>query len=159
MFKTLSLEFLGDVNIYSNKISGVLGIVGGFLISFLGGYDTLLVTLITLIVLDYITGLIKGIYEKNISSEIGYKGIIKKFLIVLIVGVSVAIQTILPQAIPLREITIMFFICNEGISILENCATMIPLPDKIKEVLLQLKSTTSDVVNKAEENQETLDKK
>lgn len=124
-----------------NKISLVIGIIGGIAAKLLGGFDTLTVALLTLMAFDYITGIIKSVISKNLSSKIGYVGILKKVLILCIVCVSVVIQSILPDALPIREITLIFFLCNEGLSIIENSAQIIPLPEKLKEVLLQLRDT------------------
>lgn len=128
-------------------VSSVIGAVGGFVASFLGGIDQLLITLITFIVLDYITGVVRAIYEKELSSAVGFKGIIKKVLILLMVGVTVSLEKIMPAAVPLREMTVLFFVANEGFSIIENAAELIPLPERLKSVLAQLK-------NKSEENSE-----
>lgn len=125
-----------------NKLSLGTGVIGGFLITFWGGWDSLIAALIALMVIDYITGVVKAIYLKKLSSEIGYRGLIKKILVLIVVGAAVVLQSVLPQNIPLREITIMFFVCNEGISILENAATMIPIPKKLKDVLLQLRDSS-----------------
>lgn len=125
-----------------NKLSLGTGVIGGFLITFWGGWDSLIAALIALMVIDYITGVVKAIYLKKLSSEIGYHGLIKKVLVLIVVGAAVVLQSVLPQNIPLREITIMFFVCNEGISILENAATMIPIPKKLKDVLLQLRDSS-----------------
>lgn len=125
-----------------NKLSLGTGVIGGFLITFWGGWDSLIAALIALMVIDYITGVVKAIYLKKLSSEIGYRGLIKKVLVLIVVGAAVVLQSVLPQNIPLREITIMFFVCNEGISILENAATMIPIPKKLKDVLLQLRDSS-----------------
>ncbi|MGN0518853.1 MAG: holin family protein [Acutalibacteraceae bacterium] len=122
-----------------NKISIVAGIIGGGLAKVLGGFDTLTCALITLMVLDYITGIIKSIFNKSLSSAVGYKGILKKLLILCMVCLSVVLQNILPDILPIREITIMFFLCNEGLSIIENSAEIVPFPKKLKEVLLQLR--------------------
>lgn len=127
-----------------NKLSMGTGVVGGFLISFWGGWDSLISALTALIVIDYITGVVKAIYLKKLSSEISYRGLLKKMLILIVVGAAVVLQSVLPENIPLREITIMFFICNEGISILENAAAMIPIPAKLKNVLLQLRGSSEN---------------
>lgn len=124
-----------------NKISLTVGVIGGIIAKLLGGFDTLTIALLTLMAFDYITGIIKSIITKNLSSKIGYVGILKKVLILCIVCVSVVIQSILPDSLPIREITLIFFLCNEGLSIIENSATIIPLPEKLKEVLLQLRSS------------------
>ena len=128
-----------------NNASIIFGAIGGVAVYFLGGWDTLLITIFTLIILDYITGVIKGIYLKKLSSAIGFKGILKKVVICILIAFAYTIQKAMNDAIPLREITIMFFIANEGISLLENAAVMIPVPEKLKEVLLQLRDK-SEVV-------------
>lgn len=122
-----------------NSISIYLGIIGGVIVSFLGGWDGLIITLVTLIILDYTTGVLKAIYSKELSSEIGIKGIIRKVLILIVIGVTVLIQNNL--GIPaIREMVIMFFITNEGISLLENVSQMdIGIPKKLKDTLLQLR--------------------
>ncbi len=127
-----------------NKLSMGTGVIGGFLISFWGGWDSLISALTALIVIDYITGVVKAIYLKKLSSEISYRGLLKKMLILIVVGAAVVLQSVLPENIPLREITIMFFICNEGISILENAAAIIPIPEKLKNVLLQLRGSSEN---------------
>lgn len=134
--------------------SAVMAAVFGYVARFLGGFDSLLVTLLILIVVDYVTGVISAAYEKKLSSAIGYKGIIKKILMVLIVGVAVTVQRILPEGLPLREITILFFIANEGLSVLENAAKVIPLPTKLKSVLLQLKDKSESENSAEDENKE-----
>jgi len=128
-----------------NWISVVGGTIGGLLVTFFGGLDKIMIALIILIVLDYITGLLKAIYNKNLSSEIGFKGIIRKVLILIVVGVSVLIQN--SFGIPaIREIVIMFFAINEAISLLENASQMgLPIPEKLKEVLLQLRDKNTGV--------------
>jgi len=122
-----------------NVWSIVSSIAGGVLTYMFGGFDMLLKALIALVILDYLTGIIKGIYLKELSSEIGFKGLLKKILILIIVALAVIIQQTINNAIPIREIVIVFFICNEGISILENAAEFIPIPKRLKDILLQLR--------------------
>ena len=122
-----------------NWISIVIGIIGGFLAKIFGGYDVLLSTIILLVILDYISGILKAIYNKELSSSLGYKGIVKKVMLFLVIALACAIQNAIGDVIPLREVTLTFFICNEGISLLENATTIIPIPDRLKEVLLQLR--------------------
>lgn len=126
-------------------VSSFVATLGGIFVSFIGGWDKLMVTYVTLMVIDYITGVIGAIYQKKLSSAIGFRGIIKKVLSVLIVGLAVSLQSIIPVDIPLREITIVFFIANEGISVLENAAGIIPLPKKLKEILLQLEGKSESI--------------
>lgn len=123
-----------------NWVSIIIAAIGGFLAKIYGGVDGILITLIILVIADYITGVIKAIINKNLSSEIGAKGIAKKILIFVVVGIASVLQTnIITEAIPLREITIMFYLANEGISLLENAAEFIPIPQKLKDILLQLR--------------------
>lgn len=127
-----------------NWISIMGGIIGGTLAYWMGGWDTLLKTIVFLAVLDYITGWIKGIYHKQLSSEIGFKGLLKKIVMFIVIAVAYAIQLLVKEAIPLREVVIMFYIANEALSLLENAAEFIPVPDKLKEVLLQLRDKGSE---------------
>lgn len=122
-----------------NWISIVGGIVGGFLCNALGGWDVILKALVTLIILDYVTGILKAIYTKTLSSAIGFKGLIRKTLIFVVVATAVVAESVIGNTIPLREIVIIFFVCNEAISLLENASQFIPIPDKLKETLIQLR--------------------
>ena len=124
-----------------NWISILWGIAGGFLSYWLGGWDMLLKTIVFLAVVDYITGVIKGIYLKKLSSEIGFKGLLKKVVMFIVIAVAHVIQDLINGTIPLREVVIMFYIANEGLSLLENAAVFIPIPDKLKSILLQLRET------------------
>lgn len=125
-----------------NWFSVIIGIVGGFLAKLLGGYDMLLRAMILLVVFDYISGFIKGIYLKELSSDIGFKGILKKVTIFIVIALSVVVQELVGNAVAVREIVIMFFICNEALSLLENAAVLTPIPAPLKNVLLQLRNKT-----------------
>ena len=151
ILNTLKLIFTENTNIF-NGISLSVGALGGVLAWLFGGFDTILIAFVALVVLDYLTGVIKAIYLKKLSSEVGYKGIIKKVMMFIIIGMSVIVQTIMPKAVPLREVTIIFFICNEGLSILENASEIIPVPKKIKSVLLQLRKSGDDKSGAADGN-------
>ena len=131
-----------------NWLQVATGIIGGLCASMLGGFDSILTALISLIVLDYLTGVLKAVAKKRLSSEIGFKGIAKKILTLFIVALACAIQKMISSSIPVREIVIMFYIVNEGLSIVENCAELIPVPEKLKSILLQLRN------DKAEESKE-----
>lgn len=127
-----------------NWISVIAALAGGFALKFLGGNDVALKAMIVLAVLDYISGVIKGFYLKKISSEIGFKGILKKLAIFIVIAVAVVLQELTSGALAIREIVIMFFICNEALSILENAAVLIPIPEALEKTLLQLRETTED---------------
>ena len=122
-----------------NGVSVVGGIVGGFLCQWLGGWDVILKALVVLIVLDYITGVLKAIVTKTLSSQVGFTGLIRKIVIFIVVATAVTVQAVVGDAIPLREIVIIFFICNEGISLLENASEFVPIPEKLKDTLIQLR--------------------
>ena len=122
-----------------NWISVFCGLIGGGLTYWLGGWDVLLKTIVFLAVVDYITGCIKGIYTKQLSSEIGFKGLLKKIVMFIVIAVAYVIQGLVGGKIPLREVVIMFYIANEGLSLLENAAVFVPIPEKLKAVLLQLR--------------------
>lgn len=133
-----------------NNVSIVGGIVGGFLCQCLGGWDVILKALVALVILDYITGVLKAICTKSLSSAVGFKGLIRKIVIFIVVATAVIVQGVIGDAIPLREIVIIFFICNEGISLLENASEFVPIPEKLKETLIQLRDKNKDDKNKEE---------
>ena len=121
-------------------ISNVISVILTFLIYLLGGFDIALKSLLIVIVIDYATGILSAIYNKQINSKVGFKGILKKFSYLLIIALSVIIDNILGQSGTVRTLVIYFFVANDGISILENVAEMnIPLPPKLLETLEQLK--------------------
>lgn len=120
-----------------NEISSV---ILTFTIYYLGGFDVALKSLIIIIIIDYITGVLSAVYNKKLSSKIGFKGILKKFAYLFIVALSVVLDRILGNTGTVRNLVIYFFVANDGISILENVAEMnIPLPKKLTEILEQLK--------------------
>lgn len=122
-----------------NWFSIVGGLVGGFLCDYLGGCDVMLKALVALVILDYVTGVLKAIYTKTLSSAVGFKGLIRKIVIFIVVATAVIVQSVIGDAIPLREIVIIFFVCNEGISLLENASEFVPIPTKLKDTLIQLR--------------------
>lgn len=122
-----------------NGASLVGGLVGGFLCQWLGGWDVTLKALVALVILDYVTGVLKAISNKTLSSAIGFKGLIRKIIIFIVVATAYIIQGVVGDAIPLREIVIIFFVCNEGISLLENASEFIPIPESLRETLIQLR--------------------
>lgn len=127
-----------------NLISIAVGFFGGIVCQLLGGWDTVLKALVCLVILDYVTGVLKGITTKTLSSAIGFKGLIKKIVVFIVVATAVIIQGVIGDAVPLREIVIVFFVCNEAISLLENASEFVPIPDKLKETLIQLRETNDD---------------
>lgn len=124
-----------------NAVSTIAGFLFGA-VNFLWGNITIAFkVLIALVIIDFITGTFKAIYYKQVSSDIGFKGIIKKALIFIVIAVTYLLQSVISIDTPLRDIVIMFYIVNEGISILENISTIdkIPIPKKLNDILLQLR--------------------
>ncbi len=123
-----------------NMIQLAFTAVGGWLGYFLGGCDGLLYALIAFVVIDYITGVMCAINDKTLSSEVGFKGICRKVLIFLLVGIANILDVnIIGTGSVLRTAVIFFYISNEGVSLLENAAHLgLPVPEKIKLVLEQL---------------------
>ena len=119
---------------------------GGFLGWLLGGFDGFLHALIAFAVIDYITGVMCAITDKNLSSSIGFKGICRKVLIFTLVGIGNIVDVyVLGQGGVLRTAVIFFYLSNEGVSILENSAHLgLPIPEKLKEVLEQLHERGGD---------------
>lgn len=123
-----------------NTIQFAFAAVGGWLGYFLGGCDGLLYALLAFVVIDYITGVMCAIVDKNLSSEVGFKGICRKVLIFLLVGIANVLDVqVIGTGSVLRTAVIFFYISNEGVSLLENAAHLgLPVPEKIKIVLEQL---------------------
>lgn len=116
--------------------------LGGFLGWFLGIDDSLIYALVSFIIIDYSTGIMSAIVNKNLSSKIGLNGIFKKIIILFLVGIGNIIDIyILNDNSVIRTAIIFFYMSNEGISILENaCLIGLPVPEKLKDVLKQLQT-------------------
>ena len=114
--------------------------IGGWLGWFFGGADGFLYALIAFVVIDYLTGVMCAIVDHKLSSEVGFKGIFKKVLIFIMVGIGNIIDVqVLGQAGVLRTAVIFFYLSNEGVSLMENAGHLgLPIPAKLKAVLEQL---------------------
>ena len=123
-----------------NTIQLVFTGIGGWLGYFLGGWDGLLYALIAFVAIDYVTGVMCAISNHTLYSEVGFKGICRKVLIFLLVGIgSILDAHVIGSGSVLRTAVIFFYISNEGVSILENAARLgLPVPEKIRVVLEQL---------------------
>lgn len=117
-----------------------LAAIGGAAAFFWGGMDNLLIALIVFAAVDYATGVLAAIFEKKLNSQVGFKGIAKKVLMFLIVGIANVIDVRLIQTgSGFRTATIIFYIANEGVSLLENASRCgLPVPKKLKDILTQL---------------------
>lgn len=132
-----------------NTVQFIFAAVGGWLGYFLGGCDGLLYALVAFVVVDYISGVMCAVSEKNLSSTVGFKGICRKVLIFLLVGIANILDVqVIGTGSVLRTAVIFFYISNEGVSLMENAAHLgLPVPERVKAVLEQLH-------DKAENNKE-----
>ena len=123
-----------------NTIQLIFTAVGGWLGYFLGGCDGLLIALVVFVVADYITGVMCAIADKELSSEVGFKGICRKVLIFILVGIANILDVqVIGTGSVLRTAVIFFYLSNEGVSLLENAGHLgLPIPEKLKAVLEQL---------------------
>lgn len=123
-----------------NTIQLIFTAIGGWLGYFLGGCDGLLIALVVFVTVDYITGVMCAIADKKLSSEVGFKGICRKVLIFLLVGIANILDVqVIGTGSVLRTAVIFFYISNEGVSLTENAAHLgLPIPEKLKAVLEQL---------------------
>ena len=129
-----------SIDLFWAKVQTAAAAIGGYLGYFVGGVDGLMTALIFFMVIDYITGLMCAIAGKKLSSEVGFKGICRKVLIFLLVGIGNIIDVqVLGSPGVLRTAVIFFYLSNEGVSLIENAAHLgLPVPDKLKAVLEQL---------------------
>ena len=129
-----------SVELIWSKIQITVTALGGWLGYFLGGMDGMLIALIVFMALDYITGVMCAIVDKNLSSAVGFKGICKKVLILMLVGVANIVDVhVVGTGSALRGAVICFYLSNEGLSLLENAGHIgLPIPDKLKDILAQL---------------------
>lgn len=123
-----------------NMIQMIFTGVGGWLGYFLGGNDGLLIALVLFAAVDYLTGVMCAVSDRKLSSNVGFKGICRKVLIFLLVGIANILDVhVIGTGSVLRTAVIFFYISNEGVSLLENAAHLgLPVPEKIKAVLEQL---------------------
>lgn len=123
-----------------NMIQFLFAGIGGWLGYFLGGCDGLLIALLLFVITDYITGVMCAIADKKLSSAVGFKGICRKVLIFLLVGIAnILDMQVIGTGSVLRTAVIFFYISNEGVSLLENAGHLgLPIPVKIKAVSEQL---------------------
>ena len=122
------------------KLQMAIAAVGGWLGYFVGGVDGLMIALVVFMALDYITGVMCAIADKTLSSAVGFKGICRKALIFMLVGVAHIVDLhVSGTGNVLRSAVICFYLSNESVSMLENAAHLgLPIPDKLKAVLAQL---------------------
>jgi len=130
-------------------------IIGGYIGYFIGGFDGFVYALVMFVVIDYTTGVMCAVaIDKNLSSEVGFKGIFKKVCIFALVGVGHIVDAhILGDSNVFRTAVIFFYLSNEGISLLENMAKLgLPIPQKLKDVLAQLHNTKTENGGKSDDD-------
>ncbi len=130
---------MSKIQIIIDSIAGAVGAVLGFMY---GEVNGLFWALIAFMALDYITGVIVAIIEKRLSSEVGFRGLAKKFLILVFVAVGHIADTYILGGTPAAMSAVMlFYIANEGISIIENAAALgLPVPKKLTSIMEQIKN-------------------
>ena len=136
----MKAKFIWDA--FTVAVSAIGGAIGWWV----GGFDGLIYALIAFTICDYISGVLRAIVEKKLSSRIGAKGIIKKVVIFLIVGVAnVTDLYLIGGGSALRTAVICFYSANEGLSLLENTVAIgLPVPEKLKKVLAQLRNESEN---------------
>ena len=128
------------IDLIWTKVQIAITAIGGWIGYFVGGMDGMLIALIVLMSLDYISGIMCAVIDKKLSSAIGFRGICKKVLILMLVGVAKIVDLhVVGTGSALRGAVICFYMSNEGLSLLENAAYIgLPIPDKLREILEQL---------------------
>lgn len=123
-----------------NTLQLMIAAIGGWLGYFLGGSDGLLYALLAFVVIDYVTGVMCAVADHQLSSEVGFRGICRKVLIFLLVGIANILDVhVIGTGSVLRTAVVFFYISNEGVSLMENAAHLgLPVPERIKAVLEQL---------------------
>ena len=120
-------------------ITDIASVILTTFVYLVGGFDIAIQSLLIVIVIDYLTGIASAIYNKELSSKIGFKGILKKFSYLCVVALSVVIDNLTGQSGLIRTLVIYFFVANDGLSIIENMAEMnIKLPQKLIDTLEQI---------------------
>ena len=136
-----------SIDIIWAKVQAAIAAIGGYLGYFVGGVDGLMTALLIFMVLDYITGLMCAVIDKKLSSAVGFKGICKKVLILMLVGVAHIVDLhVVGTGDALRSAVVCFYLSNESVSMLENAAHLgLPIPEKLKSVLAQLHGRIDDI--------------
>lgn len=120
--------------------NSIIAIVLTTFVYLVGGLDVAMITLLVAIVLDYISGVIKGYVTKQLSSQTGFRGIVKKVAILIIVMLAVLVDRVTGDTGAIRTLVIYYFVANEGLSIIENLGQAgVPIPQSIKKALKALK--------------------
>ena len=139
-----------SIDIVWAKIQMAVAAIGGWIGYFVGGVDGLMTALLIFMALDYITGLMCAVIDKKLSSAVGFRGICKKVLILMLVGVAHIVDLhVVGTGDALRSAVVCFYLSNESVSMLENAAHLgLPIPEKLKSVLAQLHGREDETESK-----------
>lgn len=137
---------MSKIQIIIDSVAGAVGAVLGFLF---GEVNGLFWALIAFMATDYITGVIVAAINKQLSSEVGFKGLAKKLLILVFVSLGhIADMYVLGGTPVAMSAVMLFYIANEGLSIIENAGNLgLPVPKKLKDIMIQLKKESEENEN------------
>lgn len=128
----------------SGICKSIVSVIGGFISYYLGGFDLLLRTMLSLTILDFVTANITAMFNGTYSSLASFKGTIKKLYMYLTIVLAVILQNFIGDSVPIRETVIVFYIVSEGISILENIGVVVEYPPKLKQIFEKLRDDENE---------------
>jgi len=144
LIKEIFFIFYDVINLFKNIYLWFLSMILYIVFSMTGGENNSIKAILIAMIIDYISGIMKAIYCKNLNSQIGFKGIVKKIMILMVITAAHQIDVLLgseAMRINIRFITICFYCSNEVISLLENVAKMgLPIPQQLIDILEQCKN-------------------
>ena len=134
------MDSINKIDLIWTKVQAAFAMLGGWFGYLVGGVDSMMIALLIFMVLDYTTGIIGAILDKKLSSEVGFRGIAKKVLILVMVAIANIVDVhVLGTGSALRGAVISFYLANEGLSVTENAVHIgLPVPDKLRDILAQL---------------------
>lgn len=128
------------MNIYNKEMNYMLSILGTIFVWLFGAWDIPLRILVTVMAIDYVTGVTRGYVNKQLSSEYGFRGLAKKLTIFYVLILAVSIDRLIGQGWVFRTLVCIWYASNEGMSILENASAIgLPVPQQLVDALEQLK--------------------
>lgn len=141
------------MHIYNGKINYIVSLLGTVFVWLLGSWDLPLMTLTSVMALDYITGITRGYVNKQLSSDYGFRGLYKKISIFYILILAVLIDRLIGNGFMFRSLVCFWYTANEGTSILENAAAIgLPIPQQLVDALVQLKQGNKKYSSEREGN-------
>lgn len=130
-------------------LKGGFAVGGAWLAQLYGGCDAVLAVLLVLLAVDYASGVMRAAYNCELSSSAGFRGLLRKGGILLVVLVAARLDAVMGEGHAVRSMTCMFYVANEGLSILENVGKLgVPLPEALRKVLAQLRNQNDDEKDK-----------